>query len=373
LASRTILLLLAILPCGRAATAQTAPRQTAPAQTVDIGVFGLFHPRQIELRSIPGTAVAVEADGQTFVLESSSGRDAARIEVLENRLEVEIGGRVIKARSMRATSRRGVAVDFVLSVPGKISRHYNGTLHVTAEAGALVPVVGMDLEIAVASAVQAESPPGAPLEALKAQAVATRSYFVAGLGRHEQFDFCDTTHCQFLREPPPENSAASLAASQTRGLILAYNERPFAPMFTRSCGGRTRTPREIGLPAGSYPYFSVPCKYCQEHPMRWQSRVSQENAATLRQTGEAGRLEIDRKQGWSAVPSNNFTAVKDGPSVLLEGTGQGHGVGLCQLGAKAMAEAGASFRGILEHYYPNTSLRELKSAGRANKPPAPTR
>ena len=63
--------------------------------------------------------------------------------------------------------------------PGKISRRYHGVLEVKAVAGILVPVVRMDLETAVASVVQAESAPDTPLEALQAQAVATRSYFIA--------------------------------------------------------------------------------------------------------------------------------------------------------------------------------------------------
>jgi peptidoglycan hydrolase-like amidase len=58
-------------------------------------------------------------------------------------------------------------------VPGKISRHYLGTLDVKAIHGELVPAVTMDLETAVASVVQAESSPGTPLEALKGQAVVT--------------------------------------------------------------------------------------------------------------------------------------------------------------------------------------------------------
>src|SRR5208283_1270192 len=65
----------------------------------------------------------------------------------------------------------------------------------------LTAVVTMDLEPAVASVVAAEGTVDAPSEALKALAVAARSYFVAGKGRHRDFDFCDTTHCQFLREP----------------------------------------------------------------------------------------------------------------------------------------------------------------------------
>ena len=72
----------------------------------------------------------------------------------------------------------------------------------------------------------------------------------------------------------------------------------------------------------------------------------------LREPGEASRLNIGRRLGWDAVPSNNFTARSDAKGVVLEGTGQGHGIGLCQAGAKAMAQSGAGFREILAHYYP---------------------
>jgi stage II sporulation protein D len=362
-------LVILILSAGR--TAQTLHAQNFQAQNfyprdprapqVQIGVFTLFHPQQLTLSPSPGGALALEADSQVFILDSSAEASTARITFFEDKVRVAIGTRTTIASEICAHSRDSAAADFILSVPQKISRHYRGTLQIHARSGSLVPVISMDLETAVASAVQAESPPDAALEALKAQAVASRSYFVMGSGRHQDFDFCDTTHCQFLREPPAENSPAWIAASQTRGLVLTYREQPFAAMFSRSCGGRTRTPQEIGLPAGSYPYFSVSCKYCREHPKHWQARLSQAEIEALQHAGEAGRLDLDRQLGWSAVPSNDFIAKKEGSSVVLEGVGQGHGVGLCQLGAKAMAEAGANFRDILEHYYPNSSLREVST------------
>src|SRR6202790_919501 len=220
----------------------------------------------------------------------------------------------------------------------------------------------MDLETAVASAVLAESAPGTPLEALKAQSIDTRSYYVGGAGRHENFDFCDLTHCQSLREPPAPDSPAVQATAATQGLVITYGEKPIATMFTRSCGGRTRTPAELGLATKSYPYFAVLCDICHKNPIRWTRRVSTEDAAILAK-GEAGRLTVDRRLGWHAVPSNNFAArpdnKNDNAQVLLEGIGQGHGIGLCQRGASAMARTGATFREILAHYFPNTSLTSI--------------
>ena len=342
--------------------------QAACAQNVRIGVLGLFQPHQIKVKAVAGEALIIQAetlhDGEkTFTLEKSSGTDTAEIAVSNDALMLEIGSRLLKASRIRASGRTSGAADFTLSIPGKINRRYQGVLEVKAVAGVMVPVVQMDLETAVASVVQAESMPDTPLEAAKAQAVATRSYFIAARGRHRNFDFCDTTHCQFLREPPRPESNAARAAVATRGLVLAYHDHAVAAMFSRSCGGRTRTPRDVGLLNYGYPYFPAVCDYCIHHPVRWVRRVSQADVVDLRRRGEASRLDIDRILGWSAVPSNNFIAHRDVNSVVLEGTGEGHGIGLCQAGAKAMAQSGATYQEILDHYYSNTTLVNLSPVG----------
>src|SRR5271167_283192 len=127
-------------------------------------------------------------------------------------------------------------------------------------------------------------------------------------------------------------------------------------MYTRSCSGYTRTPAELGLAAAAYPYYSVECKYCRAHPARWSSRISAEDAAVLHASDEASRLRMDRRLGWGTVSSNDFVARIESDQIILEGIGHGHGIGLCQAGAIAMAEAGADFRQILSHYYPNATI-----------------
>jgi len=204
--------------------------------------------------------------------------------------------------------------------------------------------------------VAAESAPDTPLEALKANAIAARSYFVAARGRHQSFDFCDTTHCQFLRTPPPPTSLAAQAVEATQGLVLTYRSRPIAAMYSRSCSGRTRTPAQLGLPSADYPYYSVECEHCRQHPVRWTSYLSVTEAGMLRPSDESARLAVARQFGWSAVPSNEFSVAKKGNHLLLAGVGNGHGIGLCQAGARAMAESAAGFREILQHYYPNTDI-----------------
>jgi stage II sporulation protein D len=162
----------------------------------------------------------------------------------------------------------------------------------------------MDRETAVASIVAAESPPGAPMEARKAQAVVARSFLIASRGRHDGFDFCDTTHCQFLREPASPASMARRAQEATANLALTYEGRPIAALYSANCGGRTRTLAEAGWQTEAYPYFAVDC------PAR----------------GEIA----------------------------------GHRIGMCQTGAAELARRGATFREILSRYFPATSIEEIR-------------
>ncbi len=332
------------------------------AQDVRVGVFGLFHPRQLALSAPVGSALVVHVSGESVVLEESSGVNNADIRTDGERVVLRVGSHSLRGPKITVTARNNGPADFNLTIAGKITRHYHGILEVTPDSQALTTVVTMDLETAVASVVAAEGTVDTPSEALKAMAVAARSYLVAGKGRHRDFDFCDTTHCQYLRDPPASSSAAAQAVDATRGLLLTYQSQAFAAMYTRSCSGRTLTPAEVGLPSAAYPYYSVDCRYCREHPSHWQSRLSAEDAATLRRSNESSRLRLDRRLGWSAVPSNTFVMRKEGEHIVLRGVGQGHGIGLCQAGAKAMAEEGADFRGILAHYYPNAAVITLGRA-----------
>jgi SpoIID/LytB domain protein len=143
------------------------------------------------------------------------------------------------------------------------------------------------------------------LEARKAQAVVARSFLIAARGRHQGFDFCDTTHCQFLRDAPVAKSLSAKAMEQTEGLVIAYQGRTIAALYSANCGGKTRSLEDAGWNAEPYPYFAVDC------PVR--------------------------------------------------GAVAGHRIGMCQEGAAQMARNGKTFREILAFYFPATTVdRSLK-------------
>jgi peptidoglycan hydrolase-like amidase len=322
--------------------------------TDSFGVLGLFHPRELVLERVDAQVVVAKGAGAAVVL---NGEPEHRRLLLRADGDA-VAGEAQEAAQWTAGARDGGAVEFALSVPGKLRRVYRGQLTVTARGGELTAVVRIDRETAVASIVAAEMAADIPLEALKAQAVAARS-FLAGGGRHGAYEFCDTTHCQFLRSPPANESAAMRAAEATRGLILTYQGKTLAAMYGSRCGGRTHSLSELGMDGwGGYPYFAVTCAACRQHPLRWQSRI--ESGPEPKAGNERARLATARQWGWSALPGNDFQASLDGDGWKIEGQGIGHGVGLCQFGAAGMARSGAGFRAILAHYYPNTSVTKAE-------------
>jgi stage II sporulation protein D len=328
---------------------------TAQAQhEVTIGVLDLFHPRELVLRPAGPQALSVQYGSQIDLLNGEPSHRSLVIRAVGN--NVEVSGLLIPR--LQGCARGGAAGLFELAIPGKIHRQYVGRLIVTAEGGKLVPVVAMKIEEAVLSVVASEMPRSAPIEALKAQAVVARSFLSAG-GRHRNFDFCDTTHCQFLRSPEDADQRIREAVEGTRGLVLTWNQRRIAAMYASRCGGQTRTLREIGMePGDGYPYYSVACPWCRKHPIHWRKKVAGEDPHILPEN-ESARIRYARQWGWSSLPGSQFTLARENDGAWAEGQSIGHGIGLCQQGAIGMASAGMDFQSILMHYYPNSALERL--------------
>ena len=209
------------------------------AATVRIGVFGLFHPTNLEVKPANGGVIVIQSGGRSEVLEGAQTNLRAAATV---------------------TGRGGAEASFVLAVPGKIQREYHGRLEIRpVDRGQVLAIVEMDRQTAVASVIAAELPGGEPPEAMKALAVVSRSFFAAAHGRHAAFDFCDTTHCQFLRAPARVGSAAAIAARETGDLVVTYQGRIVPALYSANCGGRTRSLAEAGWKIEEYPYFPVEC------------------------------------------------------------------------------------------------------------------
>ena len=235
------------------------------------------------------------------------------------------------------------------------------------------------------------------------QTIVARTYALAHLGRHraEGFDLCDSTHCQ-LYEPARLATSrfagdARRSVGRTAGTILTYGNRPIDALFHSDCGGHTATPEQVWGTA-PLPYLRSEADLVPSTTHRtWTVTLTREQlraslngdartavgrrlttisadhiddsgrVTDVRATGDRRvdirgdefRAMVNRALKTQSVLSTRFTVRAIGPNFVLEGTGNGHGIGLCQVGAMARARQGASTDTILSIYFAGTRLTRL--------------
>jgi SpoIID/LytB domain protein len=250
-------------------------------------------------------------------------------------------------------------------------------------------VESIALEDYVGRVVAAEGQPWARPAAMQALAIAARTFTVANRGRHdaEGFDVCDTTHCQVLRASTAASRAAAVATS---GRVL-LRQGAVAPVhYSAWCGGHTEVASRV-WPGAIDASAARPDTACAGEP-RWTNDVSvAQIEQALRAMGARGtalrslrivarntsgrvtrlraegftpsdfaaqdfRTALGRTGGWQLMKSTMFDVKRSPRGYVLSGTGSGHGVGLCVIGAGRRAGAGESVESILRFYYPDLTV-----------------
>lgn len=271
------------------------------------------------------------------------------------------------------------------------------------------PVVGIALEDYVRGAIHPEVslgglPRDAALRMAEVQAILARTYAIANRHRHEAdgFDLCATTHCQVFHDSPSDHpdveGLIAEAVERTRGHVVVHEGEIVNALFHADCGGATSAAESVW--GGHTPAYlrGVDDPYCQlPGPRPWsvtlaatearevlnrnrhthvgsalhtievaerdtagravRIRLDGERSTSVR--GETFRSVLTRALGPRAVRSTRLEIELVGDDYLLSGTGFGHGVGVCQIGALAQARAGHDPGDILAYYYPDTSVVSL--------------
>jgi stage II sporulation protein D len=296
----------------------------------------------------------------------------------------------ITAKGSSMTTPSGSSPIFYLTGQVRISGNgfppftIDNELRIQAREDLLLLTLTMPLDEYVTAVLQGESASFKSDEALKAMAVAARTYAVRFGSRHrlEGFDFCDTTHCQDLRLGN-ESPRARAAAAATEGELLWFEGRPAATYYHRSCGGEIEDAKALEPDLHVRYLKRHHDDYCVRIPDEWQSEISKTDlaralgrpVASVRVVarGDSGRVQrllisdraitatdfrlaVGRILGWDKLRSDLYEEEDLGDRILFRGRGQGHGVGLCQRGAESMGEQGHSYREILAYYYPGTEL-----------------
>jgi stage II sporulation protein D len=316
--------------------------------------------------------------------------------------------RVFKATGTSASDCIAIATDKA----GLNKACYNGEFIVTANGNKLNAINVIDIEDYLRGVVPYEigKLDESKFEALKAQAVAARTYAYKHFGSRvaQGFDVYADTRDQVYKGLHSATALTDKAVRETDGVVMTYNGEFITAYYHSTCGGETEGVVTWGRP--DHPYlknkpdlrpdgtpwcresnytewtreftedelrdlFQINAKDAKANVPSFSSIKSMRIQDTLKSgrihtlvietnngsfTAKADKIRWLFKRGGTILPSSFFRIHKNGNEWILKGKGFGHGVGLCQMGARARAQAGQSYIQILTHYYPGITLEKFK-------------
>ncbi|SHM62097.1 stage II sporulation protein D [Fibrobacter sp. UWB7] len=316
--------------------------------------------------------------------------------------------RVFKATGSSASDCIAIATDKA----GLNKACYNGEFIVTANGNKLNAINVIDIEDYLRGVVPYEigKLDESKFEALKAQAVAARTYAYKHFGSRvaQGFDVYADTRDQVYKGLHSATELTDKAVRETEGVVMTYNGEFITAYYHSTCGGETEGVVTWGRP--DHPYlknkpdlrpdgtpwcressysewtreftedelrdlFQINAKEAKANVPSFSSIKSMHIQDTLKSgrihtlvietnngsfTAKADKIRWLFKRGGTILPSSFFRIHKNGNEWILKGKGFGHGVGLCQMGARARAQAGQSYIQILTHYYPGITLEKFK-------------
>ena len=267
----------------------------------------------------------------------------------------------------------------------------------------------IELEDYLVHVVAGEMPASYEPEALRAQAVAARSYIAwklpayGGSGCSRGGDVCtDSEHCMAYQSEEALRARwgdrfdeyyekIRAAVQDTAGQVMVWNGEPIQALFHSSSGGRTEDAQAVWGTA--FPYLTSVESEGEENEQRTVRLTAKDLAAKLNaafdgagltadtvrtqflvrsrtQSGRADTVKVGKVTATGKavraaldLSSANFTIDWQGGEAVITTVGYGHGVGMSQVGANAMAQQGSTYRDILTHYYTGATLADLSGLG----------
>jgi stage II sporulation protein D len=252
----------------------------------------------------------------------------------------------------------------------------------------------VDLEQYLYSVVPHEMPPSWPQGALQAQAVCARTYVLQRSDPRRAYDLVPSEADQVYNGLSSETPAGRDAVDATAGQVIKYGNAYAQIAYSSCCGGHTESSAEAWTGGAVLPYLAgVPCSYCTESPYyRWETMLDVDDVvracgarlqsigtlqsvrvSSVDPSGRARAFDLSGDTGTVTIKGAAFRLLLGGrvlrsllvtsikqesspPSLWFEGGGLGHGVGMCQWGARGLAQQGRSANDIVAWYFPGTSV-----------------
>ncbi len=267
--------------------------------------------------------------------------------------------------------------------------HYPGNIEIWKGISGLYLINELPLEEYIKNVVSSEVGADWEMEALKTQAVISRTYAIYQKVQNNKANYDITSSVLHqVYKGASENARISYAVMNTEGEVITYNGRPIEAFYHSTSGGMTEAPEEVFNK--SYPYLKPVMGSCETSPYWiWERRIpfeeiekslkitdikdiriasytSTKRVKTIDIMHNGGTLtlksnDLRKALGWNRLPSTNFTLSRDGSTAVFDGKGYGHGVGLCQWSSLEMARKGMNYREILSYFYPGTTITSYEN------------
>jgi stage II sporulation protein D len=329
---------------------------------------------------------SIRVEGIGLLAANENGeplRDSSAFFVVRNKEGLSVNGRAMR--------RLTVSAPVFIQVNGK---KYRGSVEISPADKGMLVVNELPLEDYLAGLINCEISSQWPMEAIKAQAVVARSYafFQREARKNAIYHLESTVIDQVYDGCAIEDSRAVRGVRETSGEVLTYNNNVIQAFFHSNCGGHTESSENVW--GYAFPYLQgIDCSYCLSAPSaKWEQTLSLDSIESLLRSngyqvaglrdiktgrrnrsgrvtdltliGIMGRLTISavsfrKAVGYTLIKCTNFDVRIAGVDAVFSGIGYGHGVGLCQWGAKHRAGDGFDYREILSYYYPGTRLKKI--------------
>jgi len=273
-------------------------------------------------------------------------------------------------------------------------KRYSGKLNLFVLDSEVLVVNVLGIEKYLSSVVGSEMPTKWPIEALKAQAIASRTYALKQKGNN-LFDIDSTQKNQVYNGLESRTYKTIRAVKTTRSLVLTYKNKLINALFHSSSGGMTENSQDVWK--NRYPYLSSVKDFDKNNPkFRWQKKFSNNELTNLfpkigglrnieildiTSTGRVKNVKLVGDYGSDQMSGvdlrkrlglnsnfvrfkffkeelNNNTPQKKG--LIVFGQGSGHGVGMSQWGAKYLASRGQKAERILKHFYKGVQVKPFR-------------
>ncbi len=355
---------------------------------------------RIGLENMMSSSINVTINGD-YTVNSNSCKSGTSFILSTNSDKISLNGTIVDSVNFVPTQAGST-----ISITSNSTTHkYLGTVSFQIKNTAILPINSIYIEDYLKGVVPSEMYSTYNIEALKAQAIAARSYALRKLTNG--YDLDDTTNCQAYKGYYGTLTNVDKAVDETRGIVLQYQSNIIDALYSASNGGYIEDSSNVWT--GSFPYYKEkPDTFDPqdswtkpftakdiETTLKSKKLISSTdtftgintNTITYYQSGRVSNIEInyvnsagtpqmaayskESARMFLSLPSSLYTVTFDEKTntYTFIGKGYGHGIGMSQKGAQQMALSGKTYSDILNFYYPGTNVANL--AGDIITPPTP--